>query len=173
MIETERLLLRRVQASDFEASHAMWSDPSVAQYISGVASTRQQSWARVLAAIGHWETMAYGPFVVEETATHAFVGEMWLFEHKREITPSIDGVPEAGWSVTPSMQGRGYATEALRGLLCWADAALDAPRTVAVISEANLVSVRVAEKASYREYQRTTLNQKPVILFERPRSRPL
>jgi RimJ/RimL family protein N-acetyltransferase len=170
MIETERLLLRRPRANDFEASHAMWSDPSVVQYISGVPSTRQQSWARLLATIGHWETMAYGPFVVEETATRAFVGEMWLFEHKREIVPPIDGVPEAGWSVLPSMQGRGYATEALRGMLRWADATLDAPRTVAVISEANLVSVRVAEKAAFREYQRTTLSAKPVILFERSRS---
>lgn len=95
----------------------MWSDPSVAQYVSGVSSTRQQSWSRLLATIGHWEMMAYGPFVVEETATSAFVGEVWLFEHKREISPSIDGIPEAGWAVTPSMQGRGYATEALRGVL--------------------------------------------------------
>jgi RimJ/RimL family protein N-acetyltransferase len=167
VIETDRLLLRRPRASDFEASHAMWSDPSVVQYISGVPSTRPQTWARLLAAIGHWEALAYGPFVVEEAVTNAFVGELWLFEHKREIVPSIDGVPEAGWTVTPSMQGRGYATEALRGMLRWADATLNAPRTVAVISEGNLVSVRVAEKAAFREYQRTTLNAKPVILFER------
>lgn len=172
MIETERLRLRRPRASDFAASHAMWSDPSVAQYINGVASTRPQSWVRLMASIGHWEAMAYGPLVVEESASGAFVGEMWLFEHHREITPSIDGVPEAGWAVTPAMQGRGYATEALRGLLRWADATLSAPRTVALISEGNAISVRVAEKAAFREYQRTTLNHKPVILFERLRIPP-
>jgi RimJ/RimL family protein N-acetyltransferase len=169
MIETARLLLRRPRASDFDASHAMWSDERVVQYISGVPSSRAQSWARLLAMIGHWETMAYGPFIIEEASTAAFVGDMWLFEHKREITPSIDGVPEAGWAVTPAMQGRGYATEALLGALRWADATLNAPRTVAVINEANLISVRVAEKASFREYGRTTLSQKPVILFERLR----
>jgi len=172
MIETERLRLRRPRASDFPASHAMWSNPMVAQYINGVASTRPQSWVRLMASIGHWESMAYGPFVAEERDGCAFVGEMWLFEHHREITPSIDGIPEAGWAVTPAMQGRGYATEALRGLLQWADATLDAPRTVALISEGNLVSVRVAEKAAFREYRRTTLNHKPVILFERLRLPP-
>src|SRR5580700_4213983 len=130
MIETDRLLLRRPLARDFDASHAMWSDPSVVEYITSVPSTRAQTWSRLLAAIGHWETIGYGPFVVEEAASAAFVGEMWLFEHHREITPPIDGVPEAGGSVTPSMQGRGYATEALRAALRWADATLAAPRTV-------------------------------------------
>ena len=148
----------------------MWSDPSVVEYITGVPSTRAQTWARLLAAIGHWDTMGYGPFVVEEAASATFVGEIWLFEHKRDIDPPIDGVPEAGWSVTPSMQGRGYATEALHAALRWADAALDAPARSAVINEANLISIRVAEKASFREYRRTTLNQKPVLLLERLRT---
>jgi RimJ/RimL family protein N-acetyltransferase len=169
MIETERLVLRPHRPQDFEASHAMWSDPRVVEYISGVPSTRTQSWARILTGIGHWSVCPYGPFVVEEKSGGAFVGEVGLFDFKRDITPSFDGVPEAGWVLAPAMQGRGYATEAVRAVLDWADAALDAPRIVAIVSEANAGSLHVAAKSGFREWQRTTFLEKPVILFERTR----
>jgi RimJ/RimL family protein N-acetyltransferase len=80
-------------------------------------------------------------------------------------------VPEAGWVLSPAMQGRGYATEALLGVLDWADATLDAPRIVAIVNEANAGSLHVAAKAGFREWRRTTFLEKPVILFERLRLR--
>ena len=75
--------------------------------------------------------MPFGPLIVEEATTGAFMGEVGLYHFKRDITPPIDDVPEAGWAVLPAMQGRGYATEAMRGLLQWADVRLAAPRIVA------------------------------------------
>jgi RimJ/RimL family protein N-acetyltransferase len=107
--------------------------------------------------------------VVEEKSSGAFVGEVGLFNFKRDITPSIDDVPEAGWVLAPAMQGRGYATESVRAVLDWADTALDAPRIVAIVSEANAASLHVAAKAGFREWQRTTFMASPVILFERER----
>jgi len=171
MIETERLRLRRVRPDDYDASYAMWSDPRVTEFIGGLPSTRQQTWMRLLGGIGHWTALPYGPLVVEEAATGTFVGEVGLFHFKRDIAPSIDEFPEAGWVCSPAMQGRGYATEAMQGVLQWADATLEAPRIVAIISEANVASIRVAEKIGFRECARTTFNGLPVLLFERVRTR--
>ena len=167
MIETERLRLRRQTPEDFEASYALWSDPSVVRYIAPAPSTRQQSWNRILSGIGHWSVMPFGPFAVEGKATNAYAGEIGLYDFRREITPSLDGCPEAGWVLSPAMHGRGFATEGVRALLQWADAALDVPRIVALISEANAASLRVAEKTGFREWCRVTYMEKPVVIMER------
>jgi RimJ/RimL family protein N-acetyltransferase len=169
MIETERLRLRAPRPEDFDASHAMWSDLRTVEHIGGVPSTRQQSWLRILTSIGHWNTLPYGPLVAEEKTTGAFAGEVGLFHFKRSIEPSIDAFPEAGWVFSPAMQGRGYATEAVRGLLAWADVTLDAPQTVAIVTVDNIASIRVAEKVGFHEWQRTTFNDMPVVLFKRER----
>jgi RimJ/RimL family protein N-acetyltransferase len=147
----------------------MWSDPRVYEHISRAPSARQQSWSRVLTAIGHWAVLPFGPLVVEEKATGAFAGEVGLFNFKREISPSIDAYPEAGWVLAPPMHGRGYATEAVAALLRWADATLDAPRIVAIIAEGNAASLRVARKAGFAEWERTTFSDSNVILLERLR----
>ena len=145
-------------------------DPRVTEHIGGTPSTRGQSWSRLLAVIGHWTAYPFGSFVVEETSTGAFVGEVGLSHYKRDITPPVDAFPEAGWVLAPAMHGRGYATEALRALLAWADGTIDAPRIVALITETSTVaSLRVAAKSGFREYARTTFNGKPVIMFERLR----
>ncbi len=162
--------MRRPTPDDFDASYAMWSDPRVTQHIAnGMPSTRQQSWLRVLAAIGHWSARPYGTLVVEEASTGAFVGEVGLYHFKRDILPSIDDIPEAGWALAPAMQGRGYATEAVNAMLAWADAALDATRIVALITETNAASIGVAGKTGFREHVRTTFNAQPVIMYERQR----
>ena len=79
MIESERLLLRPHRPEDFDASHAMWSDPRVVEHITGVPSTRQQSWTRLLTGIGHWSVRPFGPLVVEEKSSGAFVMIVWIF----------------------------------------------------------------------------------------------
>jgi RimJ/RimL family protein N-acetyltransferase len=167
MIETERLRLRRPRPDDFAASHAMWSDPRVVEHLGRVPSGRQQSWTRLLTAIGHWQIHPFGPFIVEEKTTGAFAGEVGLFHFMREIAPSIDAFPEAGWGFSPAVHGRGYATEAVGAMLAWADATIAAPRIVAIIAVDNVASIRVAEKNGFREWTRTTFNDGPVVLLER------
>ena len=63
--------------------------------------------------------------------------------------PSEDGEVEVGYSVVPTMQGRGYATEATRGLI---DRAFAVPRVERVIATAlpdRVPSIRVVEKLGF------------------------
>src|SRR5579884_382617 len=124
VIETARLRLRPHRASDFEDSAAMWADPLVTRYIGGRASTRPQSWQRVLTYIGHWHAMGYGYWVVEEKNAGTFAGEIGFADFKRDIAPSMQNVPEVGFALVSRVHGMGYATEALRAVIAWGDVQL-------------------------------------------------
>ncbi len=71
--------------------------------------------------------------------------------------------------LTPTAHGRGYATEAVRAIVAWADENLSAASTVAIVDVDNTASIRVAEKAGYRQVARTDYRETPIWLFERPR----
>jgi RimJ/RimL family protein N-acetyltransferase len=90
-------------------------------------------------------------------------------DFRREITPPLEGEPEAGWVLAPWAHGRGFATEAVRAMLAWADAQLAAPRTVCLIAPDNAASIHVAGKCGYHERIRTTFKGEDTIVFERPR----
>jgi RimJ/RimL family protein N-acetyltransferase len=92
-----------------------------------------------------------------------------LFHFKRDIEPSIDAFPEAGWVFSPAIYGRGYASEAVHAVLDWADRTLEAPKIVAIVNEANAPSLRVAERTGFIEWRRSTFADTPVVLFERLR----
>ena len=74
VLESERLRLRVQRLDDFPASLAMWSSPDVVRYISGKASTRQESWTRLLRNVGHWVLMGYGFWAVERRENAGSVG---------------------------------------------------------------------------------------------------
>jgi RimJ/RimL family protein N-acetyltransferase len=169
MIETDRLRLRPHVAADLAASWAMWSDPLVYGYILPAASTEQQAWSRILAYAGHWALTAFGYWAVEERSTGIFVGEIGFADFKRDITPSIRGLPEMGWVLASAHHGKGYATEGVRAALAWADQHLAASRTVCLINPENAVSIHLAEKAGYAQRALATYNNTPTLLFERAR----
>jgi RimJ/RimL family protein N-acetyltransferase len=75
-IETHRLILREHTLEDFDALHAMWSEPAVCRHIIGRPSTREEAWSRLLRYSGHWRLLGYGYWAVEERVTGDFVGEM-------------------------------------------------------------------------------------------------
>lgn len=168
-IETSRLRLRPHVANDLAASWAMWSDPLVYGYILSAPSSEQQSWSRILTYAGHWALMEFGYWAVEERSTGVFVGEIGFADFKRDVTPSIRGIPELGWVLASAHHGKGYATEGVRAALTWCDEHLRATRTVCLIGPDNAASIHVAEKSGYARTHRTTYNNMPALMFERAR----
>lgn len=150
----------------------MWGNPIVTRHISGKPSSRTDTWMRMLRYAGLWSLLGYGYWAVEELAGSKFVGDVGLADFHRELSPSIHGIPEAGWVLDPAFFGRGYATEALRAVLAWADTNVSAERTACIIAPDNAASIRVAEKSGYSERARTTYGGAPTILFIRSRSSP-
>jgi RimJ/RimL family protein N-acetyltransferase len=167
ILETERLRLRAHRLEDFVHSAAMWSDAKITEHTVGKPQTEEESWTRFLRYVGHWSVMGFGYWVVEEKASGNFLGEIGFADFKRDIEPSLKGVPEIGWVLATHAHGKGFATEAVRTAVAWGDAHFDSKRTACIIAPENLPSIRVAEKCGYREFQRTTYRGKPALMFER------
>ena len=167
VIETDRLRLRGHRTDDFDASAALWGDPAVTRFIGGKPSTREEVWARLLRYAGHWALLGFGYWVVEDKADGCFAGEIGFADFKRDIEPSLDGLPEMGWVLSPRVHGRGYATEAVAAALAWGDARFGGAPTACIIDPENLASVRVAHKNAFQEWARTTYKGSETTIFRR------
>jgi len=167
ILATSRLKLRPHRLDDFVDCAALWADPLVTRYIGGRPFTEEEVWARLLRYVGHWTLMGFGYWAVEERSTGAFVGELGFAELRRDMDPSIQGMPELGWVLTPKAHGKGYATEAVTTVLSWGDAHFGKERTVCIIDPDNAASVRVAEKSGFRLLQHATYKGEPTLLFAR------
>ena len=167
VIETPRLRLREHRIEDLDAYNALWADPIVVQYTVGVPQTPEECWSRYLRAHGHWAVAGYGYWMVEEKDTGRFVGEVGFADLHRAISPSLDGMPEAGWIISPAFHGKGYGTEAVRAIHEWGNEHFGRVRTCCIISPENEPSLRVAQKMGYRDIAQTIYHDHPVIVLHR------
>jgi len=167
MLETERLVLSGQTVDDFHESVQLWADPNVTRFIGGRPFREDESWIRLIRNAGHWAMLGFGMWVIRERETGTYVGEIGFHDMHRQIEPRFDGVPEAGWVLSPTAHGKGFASEALQAVLAWSDGYLAAPRTVCIISPDNAPSLRVAAKAGYTELAQTIYNESPTVILER------
>lgn len=167
VLETQRLRLRGHGVGDFLFSASMWADPQVTRYISGRGFSEEESWSRLLRYIGHWTLFGYGYWLVEERGSGAFVGEVGFADYHRDLTPSLDGVPEIGWVLATGAHGKGYASEVVRAVVAWGDEHFGSIRTACIIHPENTPSIRVAVKCGYREQGTATYKGVASLLFIR------
>jgi len=169
VLETERLILRGHSLDDFNDSASMWADPEVVKHISGVPSSIEASWTRLLKYAGHWALLGFGYWMIEEKRNRHFIGEVGFADFKRNVTPAFDGAPETGWVLKPDKQGQGFATEAVAGSLEWADTVRGFDRTVCMVNPDHKASLRVAQKVGYAHPLTASYNEKPVLILSRSR----
>lgn len=144
-VQTQRLLIRPFEpGGDAEPLHELWGDSAAMRFVPGgarktVADTR----ARIESAIGR-APAGWGFWALAERGGR-LVGGAGLFPEGWE-GPEI----ELAYHVVPSAWGRGYATEAARGLLeaAWRETHLD--RVIAFALEDNVASTKVMEKVGMR-----------------------
>lgn len=149
VVETERLRMRGRSLDDFPFFVDLWRDEKVTRYIGGAPRPREDTWAKFLRTIGHWNLLGFSYWAVEEKATGALIGEVGFGEFKREIDPRIEGAPEVGWIIAPAYHGKGYAREAAMAAVSWGDAFFKTGRMSCIIEPANAPSIRVAEKCGF------------------------
>jgi RimJ/RimL family protein N-acetyltransferase len=168
-IETERLRLRGFRESDLDAQAAVLGDTEVTRHLGGHAFSREDTWRRMLCAPGLWTMLGYGYWAIERREDKAFLGQAGFADFKRDMTPSIEGLPEMGWIFAPHAQGQGYAAEAVAAALDWADATLRASEITAIIDPANARSIRLAERSGFDLREDATYRGEPTLLFRRRR----
>jgi len=167
VVETERLILRPHRPEDHEAYARLWADAVTVRFIGGRPFSRSESWIRILRQIGHWQVQGFGFWILEEKASGALAGEAGFHDLHRDIVPSFDGVPEAGWALAPGFHGRGFAREAVEAIHRWGDRHLGAGRSVCIIEPENHASLRIARVVGYAEPIETTHAGTPILLLTR------
>jgi RimJ/RimL family protein N-acetyltransferase len=170
IIETARLRLRSLRESDLDAHAEMLGNPDYMRFLGGHTLGREESWRKMLCGLGLWAVNGYGYWGIERRVDGAYVGQAGFADFKRDMTPSIEGLPEMGWLIAPAAQRQGYAGEAVRAALAWADAALAGQEIVAIIDPDNAPSIRVAEAAGFSGCEPASYRDEPILLFRRPES---
>ena len=170
VLETRRLSLRGLSSDDFERYAAMWAEPDVVRFVTGSVLSREAAWSRFLRQVGHWDRLGFGYFAIEDRATGALIGEAGFQDLRRTLSPSIEGTMEAGWVLATEAHGKGFAEEAMRACLDWADRTLPDKRVTCIMRPDHTASFHIAEKLGFRTFSTSDYNGKPTILLERLRS---
>lgn len=167
VIETNRLILRPHELSDFSDIRAMWADKAVVRHVYTTPQTDAESWLRLLRYRGHWDLLGYGYWAVTDKNSGAFLGDVGFADNRRAVEPSFNGMPEAGWVMAAHAHGRGLAREAVEAALVWLETYTGAPITVAMISQNNEQSLRFARALGYRKLRNCRHESEDMEIWER------
>jgi RimJ/RimL family protein N-acetyltransferase len=144
---TERLLLRRIRESDLEALFALHSDPATNRYSPSPMRTLDDARVRMALWLADWSQHGVGYWLVERREAPGVVVGLGGVRYKE-----FEGrkVLNLAYRFTPQAWGTGYATEVSRAALGLAREHLPDVPVVAIISQENAPSLRVAERLGLR-----------------------
>ena len=146
VLETERLILRGFVAEDFAAHKTIMLKPEVNAFL-GPAMADEDMWRRIVSSVGMWTVCGYGGWMVERRDDGRILGNVGIFDGRRGI--GWDGQPEMGWIFDSEVHGQGYAGEACRTMLSWADSHLAGQTLWAMITPGNAPSMALAQRLGF------------------------
>ena len=142
ILETERLVLRRVSSDDAEFILELLNQPSFLRYIGdkGVRTTEDAVRYIQTGPVASYERFGFGLYLVELKETRVPIGMCGLL--KRDTLPDAD----VGFAFLPDYWSQGYAFEAASGVMQYGREVLGLRRIVAITSLDNDASIRLLEK---------------------------
>ena len=145
-LETPRLLLRLMRASDLDDLLHILGDPQVMAAFDAAPFDRRQMAGWLQRNLDHQEQYGYGLFSVILKPKWLLIGDCGL-EHME-----LDGIQttELGYDFRSDYWNRGLATEAAGAVRDYAFRVLRLPELVSLIRVGNQASRRVAEKVGMR-----------------------
>ncbi len=151
-IETARLHLRKLDASDLDDLAQIYQDSEVMRYrVFSEPASREETQRQLTQMIDHWQQYGFGRWAIAEKSTQKFIGHAGL-----EIVPALDEI-EINYLLARSHWNQGFATEAATAIAQYGLTKLGCNRIVAIAKPENLASRRVMEKINMRYEKEITL----------------
>ena len=149
VLETDRLLLRKLTPDDAEFTLRLLNEPSFLHFIGdrGVRTHEQARKYILDRIVASYEQFGFGLYLVEIKDSSAAAGICGLI--KRE---GMDDV-EIGFAFLPEFWSRGYGVESAQAVMDFGREALGIKRIVAIANPDNERSFKLLEKIGLR-YER-------------------
>ena len=144
ILETNRLLMRRLVSADLHDLYALYRDPEIRRYFPEGTLTLEETREELAWFLnGHPDHPELGLWATLHKATGAFIGRCGL------LPWTIDGVDEVeiAYLIAKPWQRQGLGAEAAQALVRHGFETLGLKRLIALIDSAHGVSIRTAEKA--------------------------
>jgi len=142
ILQTHRLILRRLQRRDIPALVDLWTDPEVTLYMGGPRK-RDKLEADFAKEAAHPFAEKYDLWPLVERRSGSVVGHCGLLEKEVDGKAEIELV----YVIARSAWGNGFASEVARQLIEYAFRELKLTRLIALIEPENAASEAVARKA--------------------------
>jgi RimJ/RimL family protein N-acetyltransferase len=146
LFETPRLQLRRVRLSDAAFFVRLLNEPSWLENIGdrGIRSDADaESYIRG-SILAQYRTYGYGMYAIQLKSSEAPIGICGLV--KREFL----GAPDIGFALLQDHAGEGFAAEAARGVMLYAQGALGIGQVYAIVKPGNARSIRLLDRLEFR-----------------------
>lgn len=142
ILETERLILRKITNDDAEFIVELLNQPSFLRYIGDKEVRNVADAVRYIQTgpIASYERFGFGLYLVELKETGVPIGICGLL--KRDSLPDVD----VGFAFLPSYWSQGYAFESASAVMTYGSEVLGLRRIVAITSLDNDASMRLLEK---------------------------
>ncbi len=143
ILETERLLLRRLQAADLESLYALYRDPEVRQYFpEGTLNYEETKEELEWFFNGHPNHPELGLWATVLKENDQFIGRCgllpWTIEGQYEV--------EVAYMIDKAYWRQGLGSEAALAILEYGFNTLHLPRLICMIDPENRASINVARK---------------------------
>ncbi|MEO9803717.1 MAG: GNAT family N-acetyltransferase [Reichenbachiella sp.] len=136
-LETERLIFRQWQHSDYQSFADFYSHEEYARFVGGIKNP-EESWRLMATYIGHYELNGYSYLAIDEKETGNLIGTVGLWNS--EPWPE----PELGYWLLPHAHGKGFGVEAGIAVKEFALKSLKLKTLVSYIDETNEPSKKLA-----------------------------
>jgi RimJ/RimL family protein N-acetyltransferase len=165
VLETERLVLRRLTTDDAPFIHELLNDPAFLRHIGDKGVRCEADACRYIETgpMASYERHGFGLLRVELKDGGEPIGMCGLL--KRDYLPDVD----IGFALLPRHRSKGYAFEAASALLSDARDTLGLKKVLAITSPDNVDSIRLLEGLDFRfeRMARPAENAAEVKVFSR------
>ncbi|QUL39476.1 GNAT family N-acetyltransferase [Erythrobacter sp. JK5] len=149
VLETERLVLRKIDEDDAALQFRILNTPAVMRHLGGVKELHEIE-AKHARAMASFAREGFGFMMMIEKAHNGLpggelVGHCGIKRVDNPLAPN-GGDHEIGWLVREDRWRRGYAFEAMEAVIEWGFGRVGAPHLVALTCETNTGSWRLMEK---------------------------
>jgi RimJ/RimL family protein N-acetyltransferase len=162
ILETNRLLLRRLVPSDLNELFALYSDPEIRRYFPEGTLTLEQTRDELEWFLnGHPDHPELGLWATIHKETGRFIGRCgllpWMIEQHFEV--------EVAYLLEKSFWRQGLGTEAARGVLEYGFNQLQLPRLICLMLKENQASRKVAKNIGMKLEKEIATEFGPALLY--------